>query len=260
MSLLGGSVLPLVPARAWAVAEGPRPPCAGAAPLPAYAEPGAPPAVRVWNGAELDAAGWTPPACTGWPPAPAPRTLAALAGRFRRAGGVEALLARFAAVSALTTVRYWSVADGRWARLFDDASALRGPDAALRRPDFATAELTPGAELFLALDDSRSTGMVVHRLRVLEASPGRLAVSLENVGAVRYLLLPLAGPGDLRSAFFLDRGRGALEAWSCYALTAIGAGASGLLAGHASSVVNRAAALYRHLAGVPTDQEPPAAP
>jgi hypothetical protein len=39
-----------------------------------------------------------------------------------------------------------------------------------------------------------------------------------------------------------------------------GEGASVLTAGHESSYINRAVALYRQLAGIKTDQEPPAAP
>jgi hypothetical protein len=45
-----------------------------------------------------------------------------------------------------------------------------------------------------------------------------------------------------------------------FVLSRSGAGASILTAGHESSYVNRANALYRQLAGIKTDQEPPAAP
>jgi hypothetical protein len=37
-----------------------------------------------------------------------------------------------------------------------------------------------------------------------------------------------------------------------------GGNASSLIAGHEASLVNRAVAIYRHLTGIPTDQEPPA--
>ena len=43
-------------------------------------------------------------------------------------------------------------------------------------------------------------------------------------------------------------------------LSRSGEGASMLTAGYEKSYVNRAAALYRALAGIKTDQEPPAAP
>src|SRR5215207_2892933 len=107
------ALLLLAPGRS--VAEGaPRPPCAGA-PSPAYAELGGLPAVRVWTGDELGT-DWMPPACTGWRPL-ALRALVAAAGRFRFTGGAEDLLARFAIVSVLATIRYWSVSDKRWEQL-----------------------------------------------------------------------------------------------------------------------------------------------
>jgi hypothetical protein len=233
----------------------PQPPC-GAAPSPAYADLGSTPAVRVWTGDELGA-DWTPPPCTGWRPLPF-RSLVAAAGRFRHQGGVEDLLARFGAVSTLTAIRYWSVSDKRWQTLITNASALEGPDAAKRRPDFSVAEMRGGIDLYFAEDDNRSTGDVVYRLRVRETAPDRLVVETENVSSVRYLLLPLAGPGDLQALYFLER-RSANE-WGYYSLARTGAGTSSLTEGHEASYVNRAVALFRHLAGLPTDQGPPAAP
>jgi len=237
-----------------AAEEGPRPPC-GAVPSPAYASLGGLPTVRVWTGRELT--GWTPPACTGWRAAPS-RLLVATAGRFHHRDGALDLLARFGAVSALTGVRYWSVSDRRWASLVTDASALRGPDATARRPDFTAAELASGEDRYFLQDDNRSTGAVVHRLRVRELTGDRLVAAMENVTPLRYLLLPLAGPGDLQSVHFLQRL--APEEWGYYGLARTDAEASRLLEGRAASYVNRAVALFRHLAGVPTDQEPPAAP
>jgi hypothetical protein len=235
--------------------DGPRPPC-GAAPSPAYPDPGSTPVVRVWSGGD-PGAGWTPPACTGWRPLPF-RALVAAAGRFRHRGPVEELLARVGAVSTLTTVRYWSVADRRWRQLVTRASALDGPDAATRRPDFGVAEMRGGADLYLAQDDNRSTGEVVYRMRVREVGPDRLVVETGNVGAVRYLVVPLAGPGDLQALYFLERL--APGEWGYYGLARTGAGASPLTGGREASYVNRAVALFRHLAGLPTDRGPPAAP
>ena len=234
---------------------GPQPPCGGR-PSPAYAEPGGLPAVHVWTGDELGAE-WMPPACTGWRPLPF-RVLVATAGRFRHHGTVDDLLERFGGVSALTTVRYWSVSDRRWQDLIASAFALAGPDAASRRPDFRAAEMRGGTDLYFAQHDNRSTGDVVYRLRVREITPDRLVVQMENVSAVHYLLIPLAGPGDLQSLYFLERRPP--DEWGYYSLARISAGASSLAEGHEASYVNRAVALFRHLAGFPTDQEPPAAP
>ena len=236
-------------------ADGPRPPC-GAAPAPAYAGPGSMPAVRVWDGDEA-ARTWRPPACTGWAPR-ASRTLVATAGRLDQGAGAQDLLRRFGAVSALTTIRYWSVTDGRWEQLFSSANALSGPNPEAVRPDFRPADLASGTDLYLAQADNRSSGEVVYRLSVREQGPTRLVVALENVSTMRYLFLPLAGPGDLQSLYFLDREPSG--AWDYYGLMRITADASSLLAGHAASYVNRAVALFRFLAGLRTDQPPVPAP
>jgi hypothetical protein len=234
-----------------AAQDGPRPPCA-AAPSPAYAEAGGRPAVRVWTGGD-----WLPPPCTGWNAAPF-RALVATAGRFRHAGDAEELLARLGAVSTLIDVRYWSVAEGRWANLITEASALHGPDAVARRPDFTAEELARGEDRYFLQDDNRSTGAVVYRLRVRELSRDGLVAATENVTPLRYLLLPLAGPGDLQSVHFFQRLLP--DEWGYYGLARTGTDASGLLEGRTASYVNRAVALFRHLAGIPTDLEPPVAP
>ena len=95
-------------------------------------------------------------------------------------------------------------------------------------------------------------------MRVREIDPDGLVVEMVNVSAMRYLVIPLAGPGDLQSLYFLER-RSPNE-WAYYSLARTSAGASSLTQGHEASYVNRAAALFRHFADLPTDQEPPAAP
>ena len=153
------ALLLLAPGRS--VAESaPHPPCASA-PSPAYADLGSLPTVRVWAGTDLGP-NWVPAACTGWHRV-AFRTLVAAAGRFRFTGRAEDLLARFAAVAALTTIRYWSVSDQRWENLVTSASALNGPNASMRRSDFQVDEMTAGADLYFVQNDNRSTNEVVYR-------------------------------------------------------------------------------------------------
>ena len=50
-----------------------------------------------------------------------------------------------------------------------------------------------------------------------------------------------------------------LNIWRYYSIARTGRNASRLATGHESSSINRAVAFYRSLAGIPTDQEPPAA-
>ena len=249
-----GTVLLLASDRS-VTASGPHPPCA-TAPLPAYADLGSLPIVQVWTGNALDP-DYAPADCTGWQPT-AFRTLVVTAGRFRHQGKVEDLVARFAAISALKTIHYWSVWDKRWENLIIGASALSGPDATLLRADFQVDEMISGADLYFAQNDNRSTDTVIYRLRVREIAPDRLVVETENVSAVRYLLLPLASPGDLQVLYFLERQTS--NEWGYYSLARIAASTSSLMAGHEASYINRAVALFRYTAGMPTDQDPPAAP
>jgi hypothetical protein len=225
-----------------------RPPCGGP-PLPSYAAPGEPPRIR---SAEVE--GWTAPSCAGWASARS-TLLVGVAGSFRQGGGADALLAAFGRVSTLRGTRYWSVNDHGWRTLVTDAAALVGADPARRRPDFAPAELAEGSSLYFVQADSRSSRQVVYRMRVLEKQPDRLVVAVDNATPVRLLLLTLFAPGDLQSTFFLERLSGA-DVWSYYGLWGVRTNA--LTSGHEGSSVNRAVAMFRHIAGIPTDQEPPA--
>lgn len=244
----------LVLSRVAAGSEGPWPPCAGA-PRPAYAHVGEPPQVQVWRGADVGD-GWHPPDCAEWISLK-PGMLVALAGRFPSDGSLDSLLARFGAVSALLHVRYWSVTDGKWERLIASANALDGPDLKRQRSDFTVEELKSGRYLYFAQEDNRSSGPVIYRLRVHGVTTDRFTVEIENITPVRFYLVQLYAAGSLRSLYFLDRG--ARGGWDYYSLMEVSSDASSLTQGNERSYVNRTVALFRHIAGIPTDQDPPAA-
>jgi hypothetical protein len=96
-------------------------------------------------------------------------------------------------------------------------------------------------------------------MRIEEVSADRLVFDVENVSTMRYFFLTLFSPGEMQSIYFLDRESESV--WRYYSIARIGRNASRLATGpaHASSSINRAVAFYRSLAGIPTDQEPPAA-
>lgn len=225
-----------------------RPPC-GSPPLPSYTAPGEPPQIR-----SAQVKGWTAPGCAGWASARS-TLLVGVAGSFQQDGGADGLLAAFGRVSTLRGMRYWSVSDHGWRTLVTDAAALVGPNPVQRRPDFTPADITEGSSLYFVQADSRSSGQVVYRMRVLEKRPDRLVVAVDNATPVRLLLLRLFAPGDLQSTFFLERLSGS-DVWGYYGLWGIRTNA--LTSGHEGSSVNRAVAMFRHIAGIPTDQEPPA--
>jgi hypothetical protein len=252
---LASLVFGLLGAQAQGTDDAPRAPC-GVVPLPAYAEPGAAPNVRAWGGGSKLAREWVAPACIGWA-TPGFDVLVAVSGSFKHEGETDQLLARIGAVSSMTGIRYWSTTDKAWRPLVTDAFALSGLDVGLKRPDFSATQFTKGQSLYFAQSDNRSTGKTVYRQRVLAADREHLCIESENATAVKMMMLTLFGPGDVQSVIFLDRR--APGVWSFYSLSRTRAGSSMLPGSHEASYINRAVAYYRHIAGVPTDQEPPAA-
>ncbi|MCW2239637.1 DUF6675 family protein [Azospirillum canadense] len=228
-------------------------------PVPAYAPPGQPPSVRVWS-ENAPQRNWEPPPCTGGS-ADRDRVLVTVAATFRTAvpglgGRPDGLIARVGAISTLTGVRYWSVSDEAWQPLVTSATALSGPGGAPRR-DFTPADISAGRDLFFVQTDSRSSGPVTFRIRVLEAGPNAVRFTVENVSPIDLFVITLFGPGDLQSFHSLERRSS--DTWAYYGLLRAGAGASRLAGGHERFYVNRAVAFYRFLAGVPTDRDPPVA-
>ncbi len=245
----------LWPGLAAAQSAGPRLPCDAAA-WSAAATPGADPAVGVWRDRDLRAAAWSPPRCAGWDASSRSRLIVTLAGTFNFNGTLDDLLARIGAISGLRRQRYWSVSDGAWRPLVSDAAALAGPDAASRRADFAPAELRQAEQVYYSQDDGRA-GAVVYRMRVRASGLDQAVVEMENVTPIRYRFITLFDRGSLQVVMFIRKLRPGV--WGAYTATRVGDGASSFAVGREASYVNRAAALYRLVAGIPSDAEPPPA-
>jgi hypothetical protein len=169
---------------------------------------------------------------------------------------MDALLTRFGAVSRTSGIQYWSVTEKRWRTLITEAHAVQ-PNAGETRTDFSAAEFSPGNLLSFSQADTGS-GRVIYRMRTLSRTSTRVVIETENASTIRFLLVPLFHPGDLQSVYILEHQ--ADDVWLYYDLTRIGTGASPLTDGHTDSGINRAVAFFRHLAGTPTNQEPPPAP
>lgn len=179
----------------------------------------------------------------------------ALAGRFHDARTLEEMAQRVAAISQTAGLRYWSVTDGDWRTLLTEAFALSGPHIAQRRADFSVDELLGGGALYTAQHDTRSTGLNVYRLRARRVGATRLVFESENLTPIRLFVFELFEPGALRVIHFLDRIEPGL--WGYYTVTAVRGGA---LESDPRSMINRSAAYFRFLAGVPSDRDPPLAP
>jgi hypothetical protein len=246
--------------------DGPEPPCSGASPSPPYAEIGAGPNLGAWSADDLGRNDrWRPPPCIGWFSREF-TALVALAARFHYDGPVDGLLARFGAISSLTGVRYWSVTKRRWRDLVDKAYAIEGVtgggDGGKPRRDMSASELRAAREIYFYQNDTGPAGGAIYRMRLLEAQPTRLVVAVENVSAVKMLFMRMFAPGALQSVYFLDLLAPDEGIWGYYSLTRGNVDDIGgmLAARQKASFLNRAAAVYRHIAGIPTDQEPPVAP
>jgi hypothetical protein len=232
----------------------PIPPCGAGEVFPQYPAVDAPPKVEVWEREGLGA-NWAPPECTAWK-TQGFAMLVAVAGRFHAPSGDAGLLRRIGAISELQGVRYWSTTHQRWQTLISSAWALEDSNGKHRRKDFVPGELTSGRTLYFEQEDNL-TGKATYGLRVQSVSPGRMVFETENVTTMRYLFVPVFRPGEVQSVYFLDRETE--DVWRFYSITRTAPGASSLAIGHDASSINRAVALYRHLAGIPTDQDPPAA-
>jgi hypothetical protein len=232
---------------------GPIAPCgpAGSLSVPQFGDP---PNARNWHPADL-ASGWLPSPCTAWA-AERFTVLTALAGRFPFAGSADDLLLRFGTFSAWRGIQYWSVTDGSWNTLVVDASALEGPSAARRRSDFTLSELKSGLDLYFMQEDNRSSDKVVYRMKVQAIDSGRLIITVENASAAFQFIFTIFDVGDIRSTYVFERLSPAI--WGYYSLSGVREGLA-LIGNHDSSYLNRSLAIYRHLAGIPGNLEPPLA-
>jgi len=181
----------------------------------------------------------------------------ALSGSFRYDGGIEGLLARIGAISAKKGERYWSTTEKNWQMLVTDAFALSGRETSLRRADFKPAELGKGVAFHYAQSDNRSAGACVCRERLLASDGERVMIESENLMPIKKLMVTLYASGDLQKIYIIEpRAPGV---WSYYSLTRTRMASSMLPTGSEASYINRSVAFGRYVAGIPTDQDPPAA-
>ena len=96
----------------------------------------------------------------------------------------------------------------------------------------------------------------MYSLKVLENSAQRLVISSDNITTMRRFVFTLFKPGSLQSLLFLQQI--SPGTYGATIMTRTGEGASVLSNGHEETFINRADALFRQLAGIKTDQEPPA--
>jgi hypothetical protein len=239
-------------------APGPRPPCDGgpAAAVPAYgpvdgaADPG------TWQESDLLRGGWQPAACLGW--VGNSRMVIALSSRFHSSLGVGALAQRMAAVSLYPSIKFWAITRQQWRPLTTDAWVIKSLQEAAqeRRPDPGADQLMPGHDVLYA-EDPDVGGRTIYRLRVTERSDHRLVMTTENITPVRVAMFTIFPPDSLQIVSFLDR-QGP-DIWALYEIVRATEDSSSMVSGYQGAYLNRLEAVRRHLAGLPTDRDPPIA-
>jgi hypothetical protein len=224
--------------------------------LPPLPETGASARIETWSWQDLGEQ-WIPPNCLGWTKRKF-AVLIAVAGRFDSETDGAAVLTRIAAVSRALEIQYWSISRKSWRPLFSEVYALEEPHANSRRPDFEPEALTPGRDYFLWQKENNPASGVVWRMRFAEISPQRIVFEQTNVSPSRVLFITVLERGEHESFFALSREQGG--PWSFYNLTRFGTPERPTDHRQVRSLINRLIAIYRHLAGIATDREPPASP
>ena len=233
--------------------SGPQPPCARE-PVPTYPGQDDSAVVKSWSKSE-SGPDWRPPACTSWG-ATGFTTLVTTVARFGHTSEAEGLLRHIGAISELAGIRYWSTTHKQWQTLIVDAHALTGLQTNQRRDDFTLDEMKEGNVLYFVQVDNLS-GKGIYRMHIAKASADRIVFDVENVSTMHYHFITVFHPGEMQSIYFLDRE--SENVWRYYSIMRIGKNANQMMTGNKYSAVNRAVAFYRHMVGIPTDQEPPAA-
>ena len=232
---------------------GPRLPC-GVEATPAYPAVNEAPIAKSWREAELGRA-WKPSECAHWTEAGF-TSLITVSARFSYNRESTALLGRLGAISERAGIRYWSTTHQRWQTLIVEAHALTNGQDGQRRADFGAEEMKAGNTLYFEQADNL-TGKATYRMQIAESSASRIVFKVENVSTMRFAFIPVLHPGDMQSIYFLDRE--AEGVWRYYGMVRTGVNANKRIAANEASAINRSVAFYRFIAGIPTDQEPPAA-
>ena len=114
----------------------------------------------------------------------------------------------------------------------------------------------PGPVKHFWLEEQGPVGAAVFRLRVLERSRDRLIVDIRNQRAANPPVHPKISAGGYRYLFMFERH--APGVWRYYGLTGLRGKGAAAVTWFRNSYVNRAVAVFRYIAGVPMEREPPA--
>ncbi len=158
-------------------------------------------------------------------------------------------------MSVMSGLVYWSVSDQNWRTLVEAAYALEDNVRTSKRPDFSSEEILSGQTLFFTQDDTRSTGFNIYTITARVTEPDRLVVVIRNESPIKLSFVTLFEPGALVSVHHVERGDGG--DWHYQGVSVVRDDMT--WATNEKSLVNRAVAYFRFLAGRPGDDGPPLA-
>ena len=179
----------------------------------------------------------------------------ALAGTLR-ASSLDELLDRYAALSRYPSIRFWSTTNQAWEPFAASAGFVDGPEAHYSHPDLSAADFETGRTFYYYEIDR--TGRTIHRLVVHRRTQDTVELATDNVTAIRYAPFTIFEPEALKT--FTSIQRLGPDAWGYYQTISAGSGSDFIAVRSPSPYINRLTALYRYMAGIPTDGQPPAAP
>lgn len=178
-----------------------------------------------------------------------------LTGRLA-AASAEKMLQRFATVSGLRDLPYWSFSENRRETLIREAVPVTDKGEPIPASDFALNDMKNGNDLFFRQTDNRSAGGVVYRMQVLEQAPHRLLITVENTSPVKFLFMTLFQPGDLQTVYLLEQAKD--RTWGYYNLSGIRGSSWATGQGSEKSYMSRALSMFAHFAGREIANAPPA--
>jgi hypothetical protein len=177
-------------------------------------------------------------------------------GKIYLSGGKNEILSKLGAISSFKGIKYWSVSDSGWRVLITQAFALKSENGE-KRSDFTLKELEDLKTLYFEQHDNRSSGGVIYKIEIHEVAKNRVVISVENVTPVKYFLFTAFKAGDVKSIYIFEQTEGAL--WRYFNLYGVNENSNGDKNAW-KAYANRALAMYRYFAKIPTDQEPPLQP
>lgn len=99
-------------------------------------------------------------------------------------------------VSSMEGITYYSASRGKRRVLFERSYRVAGPNERLPLPDMETVRIPETEPVFVLQDDS-TFGENLYRAEY-RAEPDAVLLSMENLTAMRYGILPAVGAGNLR--------------------------------------------------------------